>query len=1244
MQDEQDWFYLNYIDQNWIDSKDITPEQAYAKALYRIEEAAQNGQDWLDLGDLPLAAIPPEIGRLAIQLKQLGLGASRYDTEKAQWTLDFNRLRNSRAINDLRPLIGLASIQILDLTLCRKINSLEPIAGLTSLQSLNIFECDQITSLEPIAGLTTLQSLNINLCEEITSLEPIAGLTALQSLTACGCRKITSFDPIAKLTALRSLNLGHCKQITSLNPIAGLTMLQYLCVSQCEQIASLDPISGLTALKSLSVSYCDGITSLEPISGLAALKSLEMTRCEKITSISPIAALTALQSLDASWCKQITSLKPIAGLTALQSLNVSYCEKITSLKPISGLAALRSLDLEWCKKITSLEPISGLTALQYLNVSWCEKITSLDPIAGLTALQSLDVEWCEKITSIGPIAGLTALQSLNTSGCRRITSLNPIAGLAALKSLKVSGCNQITSLNPIIGLTGLQLLDISFCGQIASLDPIAGITALQSLNVSYCGQVTSLDPIAGLKSLNLLNLYEVRISQALSIQALLHQWPLISKLVINRLQAVTPEILSSAGDDNCLPRLRSWWNDLQQGEADTHELKLFILGNGRVGKSELFRRLRGDDFHGDLPSTHGIQLDRFELCRHHDERPIFLNAWDFGGQDIYLGTHALFLKSRAIFVLAWHPEMEHESPYIEEKSGLEMRHRPLQYWLDYIHSLAGDDARVIVVQTQCARESDEAMPPLQNTARVAWYRQTISCASQKDGVDSLRDLLKRVARHRLESPAPPRIPASWLAVRDRLVALRETQKTVGRAHFDAICAENHQRASSHALLHYLHQSGDVFHQPGMFGDAIVLDQQWALDGIYTLFDRSRVLPLLRGHNGLFAPELLDALAWQGHYSAAEQQLLLSMMASCDLIFPVHQWSETHYYAMIDALPEEAAIANRIAMAWPADADTVEAVANYAFLHDGVLRALLARIGRLAGRDAVYWRYGVCLYDAGTASRARIDTEQQADGSGRVRMRATGRDAEALCARLIELLEDIRIGAPPQIERSDADAPHPMHSNPSQGDKDMLQPAPIPPLSDQKPVVYISYAWGAQDDEGRRPLQAFAVDLQRSLEDAFDVRRDQEAMLPGDSLEAFMGEVGRGARVLVLLSDAYVYSRNCMKELAYLNARNQSDPQQLRRCALPLIVDESFSLSDEKRIKYVDHWVSEAERLRESLGNRDPTRHLSVWKNIQTVEKIADIADETLAFMNDVLMPRGMACLSEGDFAPVKAALQRLPGA
>ncbi|MBP6748433.1 MAG: leucine-rich repeat domain-containing protein [Xanthomonadaceae bacterium] len=1101
----------------------MTPEQAYAEALRRIEAAAASGQDWLDLGDLPLDAIPPEIGRLASQLRQLGLGIYGYDTQQADWTYDSERRSTSRSFNDLRPLSGLAALQFLDMNGCAQLASLEPIARLTALQSLNVSECWEITSLKPIAGLTALQSLDVKRCPRIRSLAPLAGLTALQSL-----------------------DMSRCFQITSLEPLSGLSALQLLDVNGCGRITSLEPLAGLTALRSLIIRHCYRITSLEPIARHAELKSLDIRGCNRLTSLEPIAELTALQSLDMSRCYQITSLKPIAELTALLSLNVNNCKKITSLEPITELTALQSLDMCRCYQITSLEPIAELTALQSLHVSWCNQLTSLEPIAGLTALQSLDV--------------------------------------------------------------------------------------------SYCKQLTSLDPIAGLNSLKTLNLYGVPISQNLTTEVLLHQWPALSVLITDRLHAAPPEVVSSRYD-NCLPRLIPWWHDLQQGEADSHELKLFILGNGRVGKSELLRRLRGDAFHGDLPSTHGIQLDRFEVCRHYDDRPIFLNAWDFGGQDVYLGTHALFLKSRAIFVLAWHPDMETDAPYTEAVSGLEMRHRPLQYWLDYIHSLAGDEARVIVVQTQCARESDEAAPPLKNTECLAWYRPTISCASQDDGVDSLRDLLKRAARHRLETPAPPRMPASWLAVRDRLVALRETDRTIDRARFDAICADTHHGASSEALLHYLHQAGDVFHQPGLFGDAIVLDQQWALDGIYTLFDRGRVLPLLRGHNGIFAPEMLDALAWNDHYSTKEQALLLSMMASCDLIFPVHQWDETRYYVMIDALPDASASANRIAMVWPADAPAVEAVADYAFLHDGVLRALLARIGHLAGRDAVYWRHGVCLYDAGTACRARIDTEQRADGSGLVRMRATGRDAEALCERLVALLKDIRIGEPPKITRDDASGPSapPRHS--SQGERDMLQPAPIPPLPGQKPAVYFSYAWGGDD---RKDLKAFAVRLHRSLEDEFDVRRDEDATRPGDRISEFMREIGRGTRVLVLLSDKYVRSANCMQELSYLYDRHRADRHGLDDHVLPLIVDKDFRCGTEQRLGYVRHWKNELARLKALTVGLEPHECLSAFEEIQAINRFVGMTDQVLKFMGDVLMPRGDDLPSE-DFAAVKAALRRLGG-
>ena len=39
-----------------------------------------------------------------------------------------------------------------------------------------------------------------------------------------------------------------------------------------------------------------------------------------------------------------------------------------------------------------------------------------------------------------------------------------------------------------------------------------------------------------------------------------------------------------------------------------------ILGNGRVGKTQICRRLRGERFDEALPSTHGIQLSSAPLA------------------------------------------------------------------------------------------------------------------------------------------------------------------------------------------------------------------------------------------------------------------------------------------------------------------------------------------------------------------------------------------------------------------------------------------------------------------------------------------------------------------------------------------------------------------------------------------------------------------------------------------------------
>jgi internalin A len=89
--------------------------------------------------------------------------------------------------------------------------------------------------------------------------------------------------------------------------------------------------------------------------------------------------------------------------------------------------------------------------------------------------------------------------------------------------------------------------------------------------------------------------------------------------------------------------------------------------------------------------------------------PVRLNLWDFGGQDIYHGSHALFLHSQAIFLVLWTPQLEQGETY--QESGLTLRHRPLPYWIDYLRAFAGTDASVLIVQSQCDTRDKRVLHP-----------------------------------------------------------------------------------------------------------------------------------------------------------------------------------------------------------------------------------------------------------------------------------------------------------------------------------------------------------------------------------------------------------------------------------------------------------------------------------------------------------------------------------------------------
>ena len=130
--------------------------------------------------------------------------------------------------------------------------------------------------------------------------------------------------------------------------------------------------------------------------------------------------------------------------------------------------------------------------------------------------------------------------------------------------------------------------------------------------------------------------------------------------------------------------------------------------------------------------------------------------------------------------------------------------------------------------------------------------------------------------------------ADWdgrAAVKARLEEMyAQGKQFISQDEFLALCEEAGNVSSPPLLLDYLHNIGTVFYREGLFGDAIILDQAWALDAVYAVFHReSKAFKTIERYGGRFRRSDLAEWVWQKH-SVEEQELFLSFMQQCGICF------------------------------------------------------------------------------------------------------------------------------------------------------------------------------------------------------------------------------------------------------------------------------------------------------------------------------------------------------------------------
>lgn len=499
--------------------------------------------------------------------------------------------------------------------------------------------------------------------------------------------------------------------------------------------------------------------------------------------------------------------------------------------------------------------------------------------------------------------------------------------------------------------------------------------------------------------------------------------------------------MSQKYDDNCLPRLRAYYRALAKADPVTsRDVKVMLLGNGRVGKTKLRKRLEKDVWDPVKESTHGIHIGAAVLPAAGTGTPpeTPLRIWDFGGQDIYLGTHALFLRSRAIFPVMWMPESEPSANPSHRWNGIEHENFPLGYWVRYVAQMAGTKSPLLLIQSQCESEAQKAWKSPVDEALwqpFAFKRPYIPYAARNDaGRQELTSGLQAAVAALDAQRQGDALPASWLKVKAHIETLQatdqaiwdpkdRTHRTLTRQGFADICrsvAGIEDEASADGLLRVLHDAGTVFWREGWFKDLIIVDQQWALSAIYAVLDRGTeegrdggVFQYLRDERrGRFTRMELDALLWgKAGHSPEQQQVFIEMMRACGICFELRKAhkvgdvSVPAVYLAPDLLPAKAERAHVLADRWEPGLATLRVVFQFTFVPPGLLRSLMAAVGDMAGDAGEYWREGFFLFDGETGARLMVEETRNADWSGAITIATQKGDARELAARIAAMLEE-----------------------------------------------------------------------------------------------------------------------------------------------------------------------------------------------------------------------------------------------
>ncbi|MEM9119214.1 MAG: COR domain-containing protein [Cyanobacteria bacterium P01_F01_bin.56] len=506
-----------------------------------------------------------------------------------------------------------------------------------------------------------------------------------------------------------------------------------------------------------------------------------------------------------------------------------------------------------------------------------------------------------------------------------------IGKLTQLKVLKLGGKfekggyrkNQLTALpSEIAQLQNLSVLDLSANQLTALPSEIAQLQNLSVLDLS-ANQLTALpSEIAQLQNLSVLDLRANQLS-------------------------IAPEILSKIDEPQTI--INYYLQNITEPSRPLNEAKVLLVGEAKVGKTSLVKRLIDNTFDPQEGMTEGINIREWPIEA--KGQTVKLNVWDFGGQEIMHATHQFFLTKRSLYVLVLSARQDETANRIE-------------YWLKIIRSFGGHSP-IIVVGNQVDQKSlDIDRRGLKKKyPNIVGFIET-SCESGQ-GIDKLRRTIQKQIE---ELPHVfDQLPESWFKVKAALEKLDADY--IDYHQYQHICQEQNvtDNQSQTTLVGFLHDLGIAlnFRDDPRLNQDSVLNPDWVTNGVYAILNNNS---LMTEHKGILKRAMLPSmLVDTQRYPTDKHLFILDIMRKFELCFPVEGFTDDRYL-LPDLLSKEE----------PETGDWEESLPfqyHYNILPGSIISRFIVRMNQLISKST-YWRNGVVLTKGGNKALVKADKEDR----------------------------------------------------------------------------------------------------------------------------------------------------------------------------------------------------------------------------------------------------------------------------